>query len=221
MQTQIKVQSLNPDTVLSASNSMYPCELKFLSSRQFMTPTSSYYGFVTKGTLKVQLGNSTTYHLSEGTFFGFPGPLHFEGDGEGFIIERFGYRCLPLCGGPLESSGRLCYIDNCSASILLGPARLGDPVLNHLSFPAQINQTMHIHPSTRLGFVVSGSGFCNLSKDHQISLNPGMVFIIPERVPHSFTSLTEGLQIIAFHPESDTGPTDEDHPMKSRTYLRY
>lgn len=218
---QIQIQELDKHSHLSAIESMYPCDLKSIQSCHPIQSTSSYYGYITEGDLTIEFKTGTKYRLQSETFFALPGPLTFNGAGNGFVIERYGYRCLPVCGGPLESSGRLCYIDNCSSSILVSPARLGDPVLNHLSFPANIHQSMHIHPSTRIGYVQNGTGFCNISPTERVPLKSGMVFLIPERVPHSFTSLEGGLQIIAFHPDSDLGPTDDQHPMKSRTYLRY
>jgi hypothetical protein len=34
---------------------------------------------------------------------------------------------------------------------------------------------------------------------------------------HAFLSEEESLDILAWHPDSDVGPTDEDHPMLNHT----
>jgi hypothetical protein len=48
---------------------------------------------------------------------------------------------------------------------------------------------------------------------------PGLAFVIPADSLHSFTTENEALRVIAYHPDSDFGPTHEDHPMVNRTIL--
>jgi len=42
---------------------------------------------------------------------------------------------------------------------------------------------------------------------------------LPEDTPHSFFTYEETMDVIAWHPDSDTGPSDEDHPMVNRTIV--
>jgi hypothetical protein len=46
-----------------------------------------------------------------------------------------------------------------------------------------------------------------------------LVFVIPEESQHSFHTENKALRVIAYHPESDFGPTDETHPMVNKTIL--
>jgi mannose-6-phosphate isomerase-like protein (cupin superfamily) len=127
---------------------------------------------------------------------------------------------LAMIGGAIdENKGRLKYIDGCTDSLLVPPVKLGDPCLNALYFPAEIDQTTHTHPSMRVGVVVSGNGEC-VTEDEVIHLIPGMVFIIHEEGLHKFRTLgSKGMVVVAYHPDSDFGPEDEHHPMINRTIV--
>jgi hypothetical protein len=46
-----------------------------------------------------------------------------------------------------------------------------------------------------------------------------MAFVIPENAKHSFHTSEQALRVIAYHPDSDFGPTDESHPMVNKTIL--
>jgi len=96
--------------------------------------------------------------------------------------------------------------------------RKGDPCLNHLHFPKDITQTQHIHPSVRTGIVYRGEGECVVNEG-KIPLITGHAFVIKTNPPHSFNTLSETIDVIAFHPDSDTGMTDDDHPMVNRTMV--
>ena len=143
--------------------------------------------------------------------------------GEVFIFTRVGYKGQNTIGGPLEDTGRLVYIDQCSDSLLVYPPRMGDPSLNLLYFPPGIKQSYHIHPSIRLGIVVKGEGFACINEngdEKQIALIPGAMFCIEEREKHRFmTTNSSDMTVIAFHPDGDWGPTDHNHTMLNRTYL--
>lgn len=53
-------------------------------------------------------------------------------------------------------------------------------------------------------------------------LKAGGVFMLEEGELHSFaTPPNANMEIIAYHPDSDWGPTDEDHPMLNRTYIKH
>lgn len=176
------------------------------------------FGIVTNGKIHVQVAGDS-FTLRAGMYFSVPGAFRIEGEGEAAIFQRHGYRGLFSIGGPVEKSGRLTYIDHCTTTLICPPPRDGDPCLNLLSFPANLKQSTHIHPTLRLGAVVSGSGHCVLAGGRQ-ALKPGIAFVIEPNLLHSFESGPDGLNVIAYHPDSDGGPTDESHPMLNRTYLK-
>ena len=156
--------------------------------------------------------------LTEGMYFLVNSEWTLLASGDILTIFTESYSGLPMFGGPIEESGRLLYIDKCTDSLLIPPTKLGDPCLNLLVFPPDVKQTAHTHPSFRAGLVVSGSGTCELGSS-SVSLQPGDFFLIPENVRHSFFSGSAGLRVIAFHPDSDYGPTDKVHPMINRTIV--
>jgi hypothetical protein len=46
-----------------------------------------------------------------------------------------------------------------------------------------------------------------------------MIFVIPALGEHAFATSDDELTVIAYHPDSDFGPEDEDHPMINRTIV--
>lgn len=141
------------------------------------------------------------------------------------VIQRFGFKPIEMVTRP-ELIGRLSYIDGCSDTILIPPPRNGDPCLNHLHFPVGIVQTQHTHPTIRMGIVVDGHGHAYCDDPHnswEIELRPGMLFMLPAFARHSFRTDKSGseMDIIAYHPDSSGGPTDENHPMLNRTYIKH
>jgi hypothetical protein len=77
---------------------------------------------------------------------------------------------------------------------------------------------MHTHPTARIGVVARGTGRC-VTPAGEYPLRAGMTWHLVPDQPHCFFTDTESLDVIAFHPDSDTGPNDEDHPMINRTYV--
>lgn len=146
-----------------------------------------------------------------------PGPVAIHGM-VGVVIIRVGYVAIPTTVGPVERTGRLKYIDGCTDSLLIGPPRKGDPCLNHLHFPFQIEQTMHTHPSVRAGMILRGRGRC-VMPDGVIPLEPGMSWVLPAGRPHCFYTGGETMDVVAYHPDSDFGPIDNHHPMINRTMV--
>jgi hypothetical protein len=167
---------------------------------------------------------SYIFILHPGMYAMIPGKFML-GGGRGLIVTRDGYRGMFMVGGPLEEHGRLKYIDGCTDSLLIPPVKRGDPCLNLLYFPPGIDQTEHTHPSDRFGLVVSGHGRClhRASSDApflSIDLVPGMIWRIHTDGLHKFqTPYDRAMRVVAFHPDSDFGPTDEDHPMLNRTIV--
>ena len=213
----IEKSSSQPRTI-SALDTMYPSSLQTVhGAAAYATSTSTSYGYVVAGNCRVacDLGVLT---LTEGSYFCVPGSFRLETEGAVAVIERLGFRGL-FAAGRLESKGRLAYIDGCSDTLLVYPPRLGDPVLNHLHFPTAIDQTVHSHPSIRLGVVARGHGIAH-GPGWEHPLAQGDVFLLEPHEKHAFRTREATMDVIAFHPDSDWGPTDEHHPMRNRTYLR-
>lgn len=211
--------------VIDARDTMYPSLARAVSGdAELGNPTSSYYGFVVKGGAKVQTPGFDL-EAREGAWFAAPGSVQLAVDGLAVVIERFGYRCPPQAGS-IEHEGRLSYIDGCSDTVLVAPARQGDPVFNLLHFPVGIDQSVHSHPSIRLGVVARGHGEAYGPDGNGATwrrpLSPGAMFLLPAHEMHAFsTRESKGpMDVIAYHPDSDWGPTDGVHPMLNRTYRR-
>lgn len=185
----------------------------------------THLGYVLDGEgLALELASGHRYPLHPGCYFSAPGQAVVTGHGRVELLTSFGHQGTFSLGGPLEPWGRLRYIDGCTDTMLIPPVRLGDPCLNALYFPPQTHQTQHTHPSLRAGVVVSGGGVCRTPHgDHELS--PGKVFLLPAETWHAFhtgdapAGQRSALTVIAFHPDSDFGPTDDDHPMLNRTYF--
>jgi quercetin dioxygenase-like cupin family protein len=178
----------------------------------------THLGAVLDGELILSYGGRRR-RLIAGDYFSVVGPATIGGTGRGMASSAPHYLGINMCGGPIEDVGRLRYIDGCSDTLLVPPVRKGDPCLNHLHFPAGVRQTPHTHPSVRTGLVYHGAGECIVPGVDPIRLEPGKVFIIPTDLVHSFNTAGSTMDVIAFHPDSDTGSTDDDHPMVNRTIV--
>jgi hypothetical protein len=66
--------------------------------------------------------------------------------------------------------------------------------------------------------VIRGEGEC-VTPEGIIPLFPGQVFIIHQDGLHKFRTAEQNMVVIAYHPDSDFGPQDEDHPMINRTIV--
>lgn len=140
--------------------------------------------------------------------------------GHGIIINTPGYKIEEnivnsICPG---IPGHLSYIDGCSNTGLIGPVRNGDPCINYLYFPIGTVQTMHTHPSCRIGMILTGNGIADVNEE-MIPLKTGDVFILDKFSKHRFITTDHSMSLMVFHPDSEDGPRDEHNPMKSRTYL--
>ena len=205
---------------------------------------ATYYGIVTEGH-PCLLENGQINQLRPGQFFVVEGPAKIAGEfSRGLAIARLGYLGYPQIGGPLEARGRLKYIDGCSDTLLVCPPVVGEPCLNHLHIPERTCQTAHTHPSQRIGVILRGSGYCltpsspeevaaqkpfetydfEFRNDGSIwkrtELTAGMGWWIPTGLLHSFhTGAGETLDVVAWHPNSDFGPTHDNHPMVNLTIV--
>ena len=180
----------------------------------------THFGVVVSG--EIELSNPERKRtLTQGDFFSVTGCATINSSsGLGMVSSAYGYTGLNVFGGPLEETGRLRYIDGCTDTLLVPPVRKGDACLNHLHFPPGIVQTPHTHPSIRTGIVYRGRGECLVPRcTYPVPLVPGYAFIIETGAVHSFNTYDEAMDVIAFHPDSDTGMTDDDHPMVNRTIV--
>ncbi len=218
------------DTALSSFRTLVHGELADLSDNACPTKVAgwsnagldlvgqgTHFGFVHSGgaLLKSMAG---TLELAKGMYFAVPGAFQVEGGGEGIVITRLGYRGFFHIGGPIEAQGRLRYIDGCTDSLLVPPVLKGDACLNLLHVPPGTDQTAHTHPSVRVGLIVEGEGHCETPHGNR-ALLPGTVFVLPAGELHSFHTSERSLTIVAYHPDSDFGPTHDEHPMLNRTII--
>jgi len=217
------------DTLCRFERDFYPTAMHLVTSKQQLTVTviAAVYGYVYGGPARVSTINGT-HELNEGACFVVGVGAHIMAlhDNTAVVLFfRYGFNPLEMFS-VREEIGRLSYIDGCSDTVLIPPPRAGDACLNHLHFPIGILQTQHIHPTIRLGLVVAGEGraYCDdTGNTWEIELRPGIAFVIPPQERHSFRTDIDGatMDIIAFHPDSNTGPTDDNHPMINRTYIKH
>lgn len=178
---------------------------------------ATHFGFVLEADAHLT-GGSGAFDLKAGMYFSLPGAGKVGGIGAGLLITQFEYQGLFQLGGPIESTGRLQYIDGCSDTLLISPVVRGEACLNLLVIPPGTAQTAHTHPSFRAGLICGGSGHCQLQRE-RVPLAAGDVFLIEPDGLHSFHTADQSLAVIAFHPDSDFGPHRDDHPMVNRTIV--
>lgn len=172
------------------------------------------------------ISENQAFIVSAGFWFSTPGGFILEsgfGDADVVIFQKSDYRGT-LSQGMVEDDGRLNYIDGCKDSILYAPIKKGLPCFNALYMPSNIHQTMHTHPSTRAGLIIkSGKGIFCETPTGVYHLKEGDVFFLPADVEHKFrTDQADDdseLMLVAYHPDSDFGPEDENHPMINRTIV--
>ena len=110
-------------------------------------------------------------------------------------------------------------MDGGSNTTAVNPGRLGDPVVNYVHFPANMYQTLHTHPSHRIGLILKGNGKIELDNNEFFDINEGDVFYMRRYTLHNFITTDEPVVMFVFAPDSGTGPTDEVNPLKIRTYV--
>lgn len=180
---------------------------------------ATHFIVVQQGRLRITLEETgQAYELNGGQYASLPGAVRIEGQGHALIVSSIGYGGVALVGGPMEERGRLRYIDGCTSSLLVSPPVRGEPCLNLLCLPAHTHQTMHEHPSLRVGLILSGNGRCD-THHGLLDFKRGTGFLLPPGTAHSFQSQEEDMRIVIFHPDSDSGPTHTDHTMLNRTFV--
>lgn len=115
--------------------------------------------------------------------------------------------------------GNLSYMDGGTNTTAINPGRLGDPVINYVHFPAGMYQTLHTHPSHRVGLILSGNGKIELDNNQYFEVKQGDAFYMRRNCLHNFITTNEPVILLVFAPDSGTGPTDEVNPLKVRTYI--
>jgi quercetin dioxygenase-like cupin family protein len=174
----------------------------------------TFFFVVTEGTPSIN-----GYWLRPGMYGSVP--RAFSCLGHGFkimLVEARAYAGLFSIGGPVETAGRLKYIDGCTDTGLIQPPKQGDPCLNALFFPPGIAQSPHTHPSHRVGTVHSGHGLC-ITPDKTVEMKHHDIWIIPKNTVHHFVTERDGMRVAVFHPDSEIGPTDERHQMLEATVI--
>jgi len=181
----------------------------------------------TKGTYYVMLQNASYYSDNvklEDVNAALAVNNHFTikcGKGTAVVIEYMGLRLLESRYYVQDKlgQGNLSYMDGGTNTTAVNPGRLGDPVINYVHFPAGMQQTLHTHPSHRVGMVLKGRGLVELN-DSEFPLEQGDVFFMQRNVLHNFMCpYDKDVVLFVFAPDSGTGPTDEVNPLKIRTYV--
>ncbi|RKT21759.1 AraC-like protein [Paraburkholderia sp. RAU2J] len=210
--------SMNEAVALDYRQTDYPTKVLISpGDTQGLDADSTHFIVVQSGEVDVSHDGSV-YRLRSGQFGCFPGALSLRGNAKVLVATSLGYKGVTLIGGPIEDVGRLRYIDGCTSSLLISPPTRGEPCLNFLHLPLQTSQTLHTHPTIRVGLILSGDGHCDT---HQglLEFRAGTAFVIPPGVAHSFQSGEENMRIVIYHPDSDSGPTHTDHTMLNRTFV--
>jgi quercetin dioxygenase-like cupin family protein len=200
-----------------ALDTMYPCfGFRTNTRKHFYFRYSTLYGYALEDTI---IKTEKEYVIEKNHYFSIPiQSYETQVDGFCFGVFRLGFKSQKVFG-ELEKQGRLSYIDGCSDTLLVYPPRLGDPSLNFLHFPKGTEQTFHNHPSIRIGIVVDGYGVAD-TNELSFLLEKGDIFLLKEHEIHRFKTSDSEMNIIAFHPDGDWGPTDQNHTMLNRTYIK-
>lgn len=199
------------------------CDLRFPSAlhawrdeRFSLDADGTHFGFVQTGAARLKCA-AGEFLLSEKMYFCVPDACEIAG-GSGIVVTRIGARGIFSIGGALEHSGRLKYINGCTDTLLIAPLVRGEACLNALFFPPGIVQTPHTHPSARIGIVAQGAGEC-VTPNGIFALRAGSAFVIAPETLHSFNTSENSMTVVAYHPDSDFGATDENHPMINKTIV--
>ena len=217
----LKHYLLRHNLVEDLTQDQFPAILRTWQGSSLDLPaTGTHFGFIYQGhpLLDRQCGKES-YRLHPGMYFCLPNMGHIDGaNSSGIIITCPQYGGMFSLGGAIEPTGRFTYIDGGTNSLLIPPVFLGDPCLNAMYFPPGIDQTMHTHPSYRIGIVVAGDGEIETPQTVK-SLKPSTLFLISANCLHKFRTYENSLTVVVFHPDSDTGFTDRNNPMLKRTIV--
>jgi quercetin dioxygenase-like cupin family protein len=176
------------------------------------------FGYIYQGSCVLFRDAGETYPLHSGMYFCLPGKGKLAGDSAGIAIAILNYQGIFNVGGAITQTGEFAYINGGTNTLLIAPVVGGDPCFNAMYFPPGVDQTLHTHPSYRIGMVVSGGGELE-NQQIAISLTPGMTFFIAADSLHKFRTFDSHLIVVVFHPDSDRSFTPGDNPMLKRTII--
>ncbi|RYX99979.1 cupin domain-containing protein [bacterium] len=217
---QFSLFDINDSSYIDYSYDQYPTVLRSWHGNQIdLEKESTHFGFNYSDLVKINI-DDREFTCYQNMYFSINGKAKIIPDknSKGFVVSRLNNQGFFNLGGPIETEGRYKYIDGCSDSLLISPVKFGDPCFNLLHFPANTNQTPHTHPSLRMGMIVKGEGYC-LMENEEVKLNEGKIFIIDKDLLHSFKTADKEMLIVVYHPETDFGPTDKNHPMINKTMI--
>jgi mannose-6-phosphate isomerase-like protein (cupin superfamily) len=177
----------------------------------------THFGFVLEGRadLVTSIGR---FPLAQGMYFSVSGEGVVRGAGVGMVFSSLGTHGLFSIGGPIEERGRLRYIDGSTDSLLVSPVTKGDPCLNALYFPAGTRQTPHLHRTFRVVVVARGSGSLCVD-DRELPLATGRSAVVRAGTRYAFRTYAEPMVAIVYHPDSEHGPTHDEHPVITGTIV--
>ncbi len=221
--TTLKTYLVHSKIFEDLSKSSFPILLQTWQDQKIELPDiGTHFGYIHQGSTDLscaRLKAAEAYLLQAGMYFALPGKGAIGGEASsGMIVTRLNYQGMFSLGGPVEAQGRLAYIDGGASSLLIPPVMLGDPCLNAMYFPPHIDQTLHTHPSDRIGIVIAGGGEVKTPQT-STHLEAGTLFLIPAHHLHKFCTGDDSLTAVVFHPDSDTGFTHKNHPMLQRTIV--
>ncbi len=203
------------------SQDVFPARVSTWHERALDLPDSgTHFGFVAQGRASLwRQEYSTEYGLVAGMYFCLPRGGYLDGtQSTGIVITCLNYRGMFSLGGPIESRGRLAYIDGGMSTVLIPPMQRGEPCLNAMYFPSGVEQTLHSHPSYRVGLAIAGT--CEIiTPTTIIDIEPNTVFVIPAHSLHRFRTYDQNLTIVVFHPSSSIGLTHQQNPMLEQTIV--
>lgn len=187
-------------------------------TKTFEATSGTYYIMLRHASFTSQQINLNNVYAAMAVNCGF----NLECDtGSAVVIEYLGIHLLEsrIFVQDTLDLGNLSYIDGGTNSTAVNPSRLGDPVVNYVHFPAGMYQTLHTHPSHRVGLVLKGNGRVELDSDEFFLVPEGSAFFLRRNELHNFICDDEDVILFVFAPDSGTGPTDEVNPLKIRTYI--
>ncbi|WP_416669796.1 cupin domain-containing protein [Egbenema bharatensis] len=219
----LKTYPLQPKIFEDFSQGSFPLLLQTWQDHPIgLSDVGTHFGFVYQGFAHLSfrgMHGTESYRLRAGMYFSLPGKGAIgSAASSGIVFTRLNYRGMFSLGGPIEAQGRLAYIDGGTSSLLIPPVLLGDPCLNVMYFPPHVDQTLHTHPSDRIGIVVAGASIMKTPQS-AIPVESGTIFLIPAHYPHKFCTSDSPFTVVVFHPDSDTGYTHTNHPMLQRTMV--
>jgi quercetin dioxygenase-like cupin family protein len=176
----------------------------------------SHYGFVLDGQATL-MSTGRWRGLYAGDCFSIKGTGAVFSNGNVFVVSQEAQSALPTVCGPLEPTGRFPYEQGVTTTLIVPPVKAGDPCLNHIHFAPNTPQVMHTHDSLRIGVTYRGQGELVADNGSVVQMTSGKVFVIKPHALHAMRTLGHELDVVSFHPDSASGFTDENNPMRTGT----